>query len=70
MNKVVFLVYLAVLLVDSAVEGQLMCFQGTRSTNGGFTSGSFTSSQCPSGTAACHIFDFSITTRGQTGMPL
>ena len=71
MNKIVFFfgVTLAALLVNFAVEGQLMCFVGTRVTNAGVTSGSLTSSACPFGMgAACHIFDVTVTTAGQPGM--
>ena len=70
MNKTVFRLTLAAWLVNSADEGQQMCFQETRVTNAGATSGSLTNLQCPSGfTADCHIFDVSVLILGQTGMP-
>ena len=69
MNKLVFLgITLAALLVNSAVEGQLSCLVGTRTMNGGVTAGSLTSTQCPSGTSACHIFDVSVSISGTTGI--
>ena len=71
MNKIIILIgSFAAFLVNSAVDGQLMCLQGTQTIIGGVTSNTLTSSQCPSGTAACHIFDVSATLAGQTGIPV
>ena len=70
MNKLIFLrITLAALLVNSAVEGQLHCLVGMRTTTGSIiTAGSLTSTQCPSGTAsACHIFEISVTIAGNAG---
>ena len=67
MNKLaVFFVTFVAMVLNSSVEGQLTCFQGTRASSAGVTTGSITSSACAMSSTLCYRRSVTATVAGVT----
>ena len=67
MNKLaVFFVTFVAMVLNPSVEGQLTCFQGTRTSAAGVTSDLITSSACASDSTICHRRSEAATVLGVT----
>ena len=67
MNKLaIFFVTFVTMFLNSSVEGQLTCFQGTRAMAAGATTGSIASSACTLDSTICFRRSETITVAGVT----